>query len=294
MQKMLFVLALTAAAVAIADTTLKNAGVSQGAVLSLDCAADGGLFCSRANGSSTGSLRCASATLNTPGCVSTGPQSLSGTKILDGGLMVNGPTWFDGGSNINGSLIVDGGVTAKTGVSGASVISRGGFYFFSIRSDGGVLYINDDNSGKLGVGAQGAYFLDSASIPHSSQLCGYYPGTPIANPVSVVSQRFSGAGQFLRLSATVLRAGSGDGGLQVDGGPSQGWYVDVYDTTTGVKLCGSNPTQCQVSAGVSSSTCGADGGAFNAYADDVEIRTNMLECLIPPLVNFCAEYNGPP
>lgn len=81
--KKLFVIALLiTGAAAIADTGLLNGGVTVGPVRNLDAALDGGLTASRASGSSTGQLRCASATADTPGCVNTGAQTFAGAKTF--------------------------------------------------------------------------------------------------------------------------------------------------------------------------------------------------------------------
>jgi hypothetical protein len=70
------------AGIALADVGTKNGGATVGPVRDLDAALDGGLTLSRASGSSTGSLKCASATASTPGCVDTGAQTFAGKKTF--------------------------------------------------------------------------------------------------------------------------------------------------------------------------------------------------------------------
>lgn len=141
-----FLLLVLVGCTAHADISLRQAGTTGGPVIGIECVADGGLACSRetttGNPSSIGKLRCAPASLTTPGCVSTEPQTFNGSKNIDGGFTVNG------------NMIVDGGVTAKSSVSAQLVTSRSGFYFFNTRADGGQEYLEgDDPAGSIGFSA---------------------------------------------------------------------------------------------------------------------------------------------
>lgn len=279
---------------ALADVVIKNGGAAIGPVTSLDCALDGGLNCSRTTGTSTGTLRCAVAAPGAPGCVTSGAQAFGGTKTFSA-VMVQGGSWLDGGTFINAALIVDGGITAKATVTAPGFTATTGFYFFNTRADGGVVYLEgDDPSGKLGIGSQGAYFNDGFSIPHSAQLCGYFPGVALSSAWSVAGNRLTGAGQFLRLSSALQVTGSGDGGVAFDGGATQSLVVSVYDVTTAKTLCFLTQA-CNASVNFASSgTCAADAGALFASADDIDLRVYSVECLKPPTANVCAEYQGPP
>lgn len=80
--KKLLALSLLCAAAAIADTGLLNGGASIGPVRNLDAALDGGLTASRASGSSTGKLQCASASAINRGCVDLAAQTFAGAKTF--------------------------------------------------------------------------------------------------------------------------------------------------------------------------------------------------------------------
>lgn len=279
-----------------ADTILKNAGTTVGPINTLECNLDGGLVCTRAPGGTTGKLTCATASQTTSGCVSTGNQDWSGTKTINGGLAVNGAVWIDAGTVINSTLRVDGGLTVKSGVSALGYTATGGTYFGNTRVDGGVGYLDfGDPTGKPGFPlSPGLTVMSGISLAQVGHLGGFRRAGAIGGRVVVTGSRFMGPAQFLRLSGTVVTAGVSDGGLQVDGGASQSFFIGIYNLTTGQMLCTSSDKQCQLTPGFFGGACAADAGARVAAADDIELTVYDADCLISPEINISAEYGGLP
>lgn len=309
MRPLALVLALLAGC-AFADTILKNNGTTVGPVTSLDCALDGGINCSRATGSSTGKLTCVTAAPGVSGCVSSGAQAFGGAKsfnngvtvhgavLLDGGVYINGPVLLDGGVQVNGSLFVDAGIIARSGVNALTYVSRNGTFTGATGSDGGTPTLTMVGRDTAAMATTGIQFLDGVNIPHTAPLPAYSPGGPGTGAFrKVVSgKRFSGPGQVSRLSGTVNRVGTGDGGLAVDGGASQVFYIEVYNQTAGVMLCASALKACNLSAGgMFGNPCGpgADAGGFFVQYDDLVLAIHDEDCLDAPSINFNVEYLGP-
>ncbi len=103
-------------AIAIADVVLRSNGSVVGPVTSIDGAVDGGLYFTRATGSSVGTLRCASVTGLTRGCVDLTDQTMgAGNKTFQG--TVAAPRVQ--------AAVVDAGIGMFTGVLSAPVFDGG-------------------------------------------------------------------------------------------------------------------------------------------------------------------------
>jgi hypothetical protein len=77
--------------VVLADVGLRTGNSSAfKPVRDLECQADGGLLCSKDAGTSTGLLRCASASATEPGCVNTAAQTMAGAKTWTGSQRIVG------------------------------------------------------------------------------------------------------------------------------------------------------------------------------------------------------------
>lgn len=70
--------------VVLADVGFREGLTYIGPVRDINCAADGGLYCTRDAGVAIGNLQCLSATTTEPGCVTPSAQSWSGTKTFNG------------------------------------------------------------------------------------------------------------------------------------------------------------------------------------------------------------------
>lgn len=70
--------------VVLADNGLRQGGTYIGPIVDIDCAADGGLYCTRDAGVRIGKLRCVGATSAEPGCITPNAQTLGGDKSWTG------------------------------------------------------------------------------------------------------------------------------------------------------------------------------------------------------------------
>jgi hypothetical protein len=111
--KNLSLLAFTLASCAVlADVGLRQGGTAIGPARDLDCGTDGGLYCTRASGSTVGKIQCVGATATETGCVTVGTQTVTGDKTIVGVVKANGVDagWLHGGSvQIEGTNVISSG-----------------------------------------------------------------------------------------------------------------------------------------------------------------------------------------
>lgn len=293
---------------AFADTALKNAGVTIGPVTGLDCVADGGVFCARTTGTSVGKLSCAAASATNTGCITPRDQVLAGKKTIDGGFVVMGETVLtgalvsgnltvDGGQYISGGLVVDGGIDAHGALVAQQLKTRGGVVVGAIGADGGIPLLTMNGTNAASLNTTGLVLASGVSIAQGAPMSGYSPGGlgQGAFRKTINGGRKLWPGQLSRLSGTVAAIGNGDGGLAADGGPTQQWFLEVYNETAGTSLCVSSLKACDLPAGgMFGISCGiaADAGGTWVAQDDVVLTIHDIDCLRAPGVNVEAGYVG--
>lgn len=89
MKKLLAIVALVALPV-FADVLVQQAGTTAGPVRAINCAADGGLLCTRTTAAGRGDLACNGATASEPGCVTPQAQTFGGNKTFNGDSRIVG------------------------------------------------------------------------------------------------------------------------------------------------------------------------------------------------------------
>ena len=90
MKPLALIASLLVAPLVLADIGFRQGTTYIGPVRDIDCAHDGGLYCTRDAGIAIGRLRCVTASATEPGCITPSDQTLAGTKTLTGDLRLVG------------------------------------------------------------------------------------------------------------------------------------------------------------------------------------------------------------